>query len=110
MSDPNLEESQSRGRSASSRSGVVRFVFRLMRLLLEEGGPVSAERVASGSRISRDEATGILKELRAQGGEFDEEGNFVGFGLTLLPTPHRYEVDGRNFYTWCADDAIFFPA
>jgi alkylmercury lyase len=34
----------------------------------------------------------------------------VGFGLTLIPTPHRYEVDGRNFYTWSADDAMFFPA
>jgi hypothetical protein len=66
MYDPKLEE---RAKAAADLLRVdpalVRSVFRLVRLLLEVGGPVSAERVASGSRISRDEATGILKGLRA---------------------------------------------
>jgi len=85
-------------------------MFQLIHLLLEEGNPVSAEKVASRLQISRDEATVILKELRVRGAEFDEQGNFVGMGLTLIPTPHRCETNGRTFYTWCADDAIIVPA
>ena len=89
---------------------LVRSAFQLIRLLLEEGGPVPAEKVASRLQVSHDKATTILKELRVRGAEFDEQGNFVGMGLTLIPTPHRYETNGRTFYTWCADDAIIFPA
>lgn len=32
----------------------------------------------------------------------------VGFGLTLVPTPHRYLLDGHGLYTWCATDALMF--
>lgn len=38
-----------------------------------------------------------------------KEGNVIGLGLTLVPTPHVYEVDGRKLYTWCAADALAFP-
>jgi alkylmercury lyase len=89
---------------------LVRSMFELIRLLVEEAGPVPAEKVASRLQLSHDEAATILQELRVRGAEFDEEGNFVGMGLTLVPTPHRYETNGRTFYTWCADDAIIFPA
>jgi alkylmercury lyase len=87
---------------------LVRSIFRLMRLLLD-GEPVSAERFASSAGIPGQEAREVLARLRSWGAEFDEEGNVVGAGLTLVPTPHRYEVDGHRFYTWCALDAIVFP-
>ncbi|WP_395803112.1 alkylmercury lyase MerB [Arthrobacter sp. FW306-04-A] len=34
----------------------------------------------------------------------------IGQGLTLRPTPHRFEVDGAQLYTWCALDTLIFPA
>jgi alkylmercury lyase len=42
--------------------------------------------------------------------EYDNLHRIVGWGLTLNPTPHRYVVDGRLLYTWCAADTLLFPA
>ncbi len=36
--------------------------------------------------------------------------NVVGWGLTFIPTPHRFRVNGHTFYTWCALDALTIPA
>jgi alkylmercury lyase len=79
---------------------------RLMALqqLLLEGQPVPQERIASRLRMAREEVPALL-----QGAELDAQGNFVGFGLTLVPTPHAYQINGRQFYVWCAGDAITFP-
>src|SRR5262245_22737561 len=32
-----------------------------------------------------------------------------GRSLTLHPTPHRFTVNGRQLYTWCALDTLIFP-
>lgn len=79
---------------------------RLMALqdLLLEGQPVSPERIVSQLRVAREEVPALL-----QGAELDAQGNFLGFGLTLVPTPHSYQINGRQFYVWCAGDAIMFP-
>lgn len=74
--------------------------------LLANGCPVPPDEVAMGLGISLDSVTSILREF---GAEFDKEGNIVGLGLTLVPTQHVYEVDGRKLYTWCAADALAFP-
>ncbi len=84
-------------------------IFRLMRLLLD-GEPVSTERFASSSGITREQAREVFESLRSWGAEFDQDGSFVGAGLTLVPTPYCYEVGGPGFYTWCAGDAIQFPS
>ena len=34
----------------------------------------------------------------------------LGWGLTLKPTPHHFDVDGNQLFTWCAFDTLFFPA
>ncbi len=39
----------------------------------------------------------------------DEDGRIVGAGLSLLPTPYRFEVNGHVLYTWCALDTLIFP-
>lgn len=44
------------------------------------------------------------------GTEYDDEGNIVGYGVSLRETPHILEVDGRRLYTWCALDTLMFPA
>jgi alkylmercury lyase len=72
--------------------------------LLLEGQPVSMERIASQLHVNRAEVPTLI-----QGAELDADGNFVGWGLTLVPTPHSYQVNGRQFYVWCAGDAITFP-
>jgi len=42
---------------------------------------------------------------------YDDDGRVVAFsGLSLRPTAHRFTVDGRQLYTWCAWDTLFLPA
>ena len=31
------------------------------------------------------------------------------WGLTLSKTKHRFRLDGRDLYTWCAWDTLFLP-
>lgn len=41
----------------------------------------------------------------------DEKGDVVGsHGLSLVPTQHRLNINGRNLFTWCAADAVGIPA
>lgn len=87
---------------------LVRSMFQLLRLLLD-GDPVSAERFAASAGLSRTQAESIFARLGAWGAEFDMAGDFVGAGVTMIPTPHHYTVDGRLFYTWCAPDTLLFP-
>jgi alkylmercury lyase len=42
--------------------------------------------------------------------DYDEDGRVMGAGLTLRPTPHRFEIGGRHLFTWCALDALMYPA
>jgi alkylmercury lyase len=77
--------------------------FTLQKLLLE-GQPVSPERIAASLQISQDEVNALLR-----GVEVDKAGNVVGAGLSVVPTPHSYQINGRQFYVWCAGDAITFP-
>lgn len=40
----------------------------------------------------------------------DKEGQIIGFGgLAVREMPHRFKVDGRTLYTWCAWDSLFIP-
>jgi alkylmercury lyase len=47
--------------------------------------------------------------LHGSPADFDRDGRLVGFGLTLRPTPHRVELDGRTLYTWCVPDTLLLP-
>jgi alkylmercury lyase len=74
--------------------------------LLLAGHPVSPERIAVRLQLSQEEVTAILSHL---GAELDDEGNVVGLGLSVVPTQHSYQINGRQLYVWCAGDAITFP-
>lgn len=74
--------------------------------LLAKGCPVLPEEIAILAEVPPEK---VLSALRSFGAEFDKDGNVLGFGLTLVPTPHIYEADGRKLYTWCAVDALLFP-
>ncbi|AIF84719.1 Alkylmercury lyase [Candidatus Nitrososphaera evergladensis SR1] len=74
--------------------------------LLANGCPVPPDEIAIRLQVLTDK---VISTLRGFGAEFDKDGNVLGVGLTLVPTPHVYKVDGRKLYTWCAADALLFP-
>ncbi|OLB59597.1 MAG: hypothetical protein AUI13_03255 [Gemmatimonadetes bacterium 13_2_20CM_2_69_23] len=40
----------------------------------------------------------------------DNDGRIIGFGgLAVRKMPHRFRIDGRTLYTWCAWDSRFLP-
>ncbi len=78
----------------------------LMRLL-SRGDPVTREQLATV--LGRSEAI-VADALRQfEDVVYDEDGRIVGAGLSLLPTPYRFEVNGHVLYTWCALDTLIFP-
>ena len=53
----------------------------------------------AGSRLAEIESAGRARR--------DPDGDLVGIaGLSLEPTRHAIEIDGRKFWTWCALDAV----
>jgi alkylmercury lyase len=77
---------------------------------LAEGSAAPASEIAQRSGVS----TQRIEELLASwpGVYLDRGGRVVGFwGLTtrrLTPT-HRFELEGRELFTWCAWDTLFLP-
>jgi alkylmercury lyase len=75
--------------------------------LLVRGAPVTIAELAGAAGVAVTDLTD------APGGpdiEYDDEHRIVGWGLTLVPTPHTFIVDGHRLYTWCAADTLMFPA
>jgi alkylmercury lyase len=98
--------------TALDRPGTARALpggwYRSLLRLLAEGRPVTAERLAAA--VGQPAAT-VADAVRSLPDiETDERGDVVGYGITLRPTPHRFTVDGRQLYTWCALDTLMFPA
>lgn len=40
----------------------------------------------------------------------NEQGEMIGCALTLTPTAHRFRVNDRELYAWCALDTLLLPA
>jgi alkylmercury lyase len=77
---------------------------------LGQGEPVSVDQVgqmAADIGITRDVADDFLAQMAEHG-----PGNtIVGMlGLSLNKTGHRFTLDGRQLFTWCALDTLFLPA
>lgn len=74
--------------------------------IIAKGRPVSIQEIAD---LSSQPAGTIEDLLRNQPGtDWDDDGRVVGFGVTLRPTAHRFEVAGRTLYTFCAPDSLLF--
>ncbi len=76
--------------------------------LLADGEAVDPLRLAQAINIPISEVRQTLNQW--PGVYYDENNHIIGFwGLTIKETRHRFEVNGKTLYTWCAWDALFIP-
>lgn len=73
---------------------------------IAKGEPVEVVRLAE---LMNQPAEKVMKLLGNGPVQRDDQGRVVGFGLTLDPTQHQFEVNGRTFWAWCAVDSLVFP-
>jgi len=78
-----------------------------MQALAETGQPLAAVHLARRLQMSQENLAAHL--ARVPDTEFDTQGNIVGWGITLLPTQHRFLLKGHPLFTWCAFDTVLFP-
>ena len=83
-------------------------IFAVVSRLLLRAEPVTVAEIAAASGLAEAEVSEALDSLGPV--ERDGEARVLGLGLTLVPTPHRFGVDGRDLYTWCALDTLIFPS
>ena len=76
--------------------------------LVAEGQPVPVAEIAAAADRAEPEVRAALAQMPDT--EFDAAGWVVGWGITQNQTPHRFDVDGRHLFTWCALDTLMFPA
>lgn len=96
------------GGTSGQRAGVGALLGRPLLRLLAQGEPVTIDQLAIATGRSTEQVRRAL--AAAPDTEYDNTGRIVGSGITLNPTPHRFEVDGKQLYTWCALDTLVFPA
>lgn len=80
------------------------FILKIHHELIK-GFPLSKYDYYKIAQLSNEKAGAILEKM----GEVDAEGNILAFaGLSIVPTNHKFEVNGKTLYTWCVVDAILF--
>ena len=76
--------------------------------LLAQGLPLTHQDVADNLEISLGRIDAMLNSW--WGIHYDARNRIVAYwGLSLEPTQHRFEVDERILYAWCAWDTLFLP-
>src|SRR3984893_10285692 len=71
------------------------------------GKPIKKAALAASLQVSQEDLEQRLLHLPDT--EFDSQGNILGWGVTLVPTRHRFQIHGQSLYTWCAFDTVLFP-
>jgi alkylmercury lyase len=86
--------------------GNERLLVREVYAALALGQPVSVTDLARRTGKSEN---WISDRFESWPGVFrDDEGRVIAFwGLSIVEMGHRFEVDGRTLYTWCAWDPMF---
>ncbi len=93
-----------RPKLGEAEQGVAVALYRL----LAQGEPVSLASLARAVGLSETYVRDTL--TRWPGVYHDKGGSVIGFwGLALSEMPHRFTVDRRTLYTWCAWDSLFIP-
>ena len=75
--------------------------------LLADGEPITPTQLARAAGVSE---VDLEHGTAGKDIEYDDQGRIVGWGLTRNPTPHKFSIDGKQLYTWCAPDTLLFPA
>lgn len=101
QADPGVARAVALGRDHPSAQAVPALLA-----LLAQGQPVPRERIAVAIGRPIGEVDALFAGLPAA--QWDDDSRLVGLGLTLVPTPHRFLIDRRTLYTWCASDALIF--
>lgn len=78
------------------------------RLLFSSGAPLPLEVLSVETRYGIEELESIFERPDVAGRvRRDQAGSIVGIaGLSIEPTPHEVQVNGKRFWTWCALDAV----
>ncbi len=71
------------------------------------GKPLKKAALAASLQVSQEDLEQRLLHLPDT--EFDQHGNILGWGVTMIPTRHRFQMDGKSLFTWCAFDTVLFP-
>jgi alkylmercury lyase len=95
-----LEDVFARAEGADTRG----WLWRPLLDLLLHGQPVTVDEIAAATGHPAAEPSVERDQV-----ERDQQDRVVGHGITLRPTPHRFTIDGRQLYTWCALDTLVFP-
>lgn len=74
--------------------------------LLAAGDPITPAQLAEAAGVADID---LEHATAGRDIEYDEQGRIIGWGLTHNPTPHKFTVDGKQLYTWCAPDTLIFP-
>jgi alkylmercury lyase len=75
------------------------------------GDPVSPAQLAAAIGGTTAHAKELLERPGLKAFLYaDEQGRVVGYlGLAATPMHHRFKVNGRTLWTWCAGDSLFLP-
>src|SRR2546425_3271398 len=78
---------------------------------LTQGEPVLRSKLAEALEAPTDTVDELLGHANLKSLTYmDKQGRIIGFGgLAVREMPHRFKVDGRTLYTWCAWDSLFIP-
>ena len=74
---------------------------------LAKGKPVTQTSIAIALGMSLNDIQTALTTFKDI--EYDGDQNLIACGLSLSPTPHCFQVNGQNLFTWCALDALMYP-
>jgi alkylmercury lyase len=76
---------------------------------IADGRSVSPDAFAAALQLPVEAAAAAFAGRAASGMQFDAKGDLVGAALTPRPTPHRFNVRGRELFAWCSLDTLFLP-
>lgn len=102
-----LEMTKQLSSFAAEHQTLLRTVNALTSRLIDNG-PVAHNDVARLLGCHEAEVDGVLSRMWLKV-DWDKDGRLVGAGLTLRPTPHRIEIEGKRAFAWCALDTLLFP-
>lgn len=80
----------------------------ILHMLVEIGQPIALSHLAVLLQMQVEDL--VIHLTHFSDAEFDKQGNIIGWGMTLLPTPHQFLLPERPLFTWCAFDTLLFPS